>query len=155
MRHHRQATIIVDFMYELYHLYDEVALTKEEEKVPKKINTMPRKNHPSTTKNLNPPKYSLPELLTVQQSILPYNSPDWNGILSDKKSAQGFKYPAGGKILVQKGNNRWLRLPSKANIYPRQGKQVKINTKNITLSYAKKQNNVRGNTKQDLKQIRL
>jgi hypothetical protein len=32
MRHHRQATIIVDFMYELYHLYDEVALTKEKKK---------------------------------------------------------------------------------------------------------------------------
>jgi hypothetical protein len=59
-------------------------------------------------------------------------------ILADKESAQGFKYPAGGKILVQKRNNRWLCLPSKANTYLRQGKQVKININNITLSYAKK-----------------
>jgi hypothetical protein len=63
-------------MYELYHLYDEVALTKEEKKVPKKINTMPRRNHPYTTENLNHPEYSLLELLTVQRSILPYSSPD-------------------------------------------------------------------------------
>ena len=31
--------------------YDEIALTKEEKKIPKGINTVPRKNHPSTTKN--------------------------------------------------------------------------------------------------------
>jgi hypothetical protein len=43
-------------------------------------------------------------------------------ILADKESAQGFKYPAGGKILVQKRNNRWLCLPSKANTYLRQKK---------------------------------
>jgi hypothetical protein len=53
-------------MYELYHLYDEVALTEEEEKVPEKINTMPRRNHPSTTKNKNHSEYPLPNLLTVQ-----------------------------------------------------------------------------------------
>jgi hypothetical protein len=37
MRHHRQATITVDFMYELYHLYDEVALIKEEGKCRSKL----------------------------------------------------------------------------------------------------------------------
>ncbi len=113
MRHHRQATIIVDFMYELYHLYDEVALTKE--KAPKKINTMPRRNHPSTTKNLKHPEYSLPELLTVQRSILPYSSPDWNGILADKESAQGFKYPAGRENINSKTQQQVARLPSKAD----------------------------------------
>jgi hypothetical protein len=88
-------------MYELYHLYDEVALTKEKEST-RKINSVPTKNHPSTTKNLNHPEYSLLELLTVQRSILPYISPDWNGILADKESAQEFKYPAGGENISPK-----------------------------------------------------
>jgi hypothetical protein len=64
-------------------------------------------------------------------------------ILADKESAQGFKYPAGGKILVQKRNNRWLCLPSKANTYLRQHNTL----------LRRKKNKVRGNTKKDLKQL--
>ena len=60
-------------------------------------------------------------------------------ILTDKESAQGFKYPAGGKILVQKRNNRWLCLPSKANIYLRQGERVKVNNNKMAV-YSAQQN---------------
>ncbi len=155
MRHHRQATIIVDFMYELYHLYDEVALTKEEEKVPKKINTTPRRSHPSTTKNLNHPEYSLLELLTVQRSILPYSSPDWNGILADKESAQGFKYPAGRENISSKTQQQ-VALFAKQNKYISTSRKTSQNQhKQHNTLLREKKNNVRGNTKRDLKQIRL
>jgi hypothetical protein len=76
---------------------------------------MPRRNHPSTTKNLNHPKYSLPELLTVQRSILPYSSPDRNKILADKESTQEFKYPAGRENINSKTQQQVACLPSKAN----------------------------------------
>ena len=47
MRHHRQATIIVDIMYELYHLYDEVALTKEKESTKEyQFSTKKKTTHP-------------------------------------------------------------------------------------------------------------
>ncbi len=59
MRHHRQATIIVDFMYELYHLYDEVALTKEERKCQRKlIQCQEETTHPQL-RTKNHPEYSL------------------------------------------------------------------------------------------------
>ncbi len=46
MRHHRQATIIVDFMYELYHLYGEVALTRERKYQGKTSQYQERTTHP-------------------------------------------------------------------------------------------------------------
>jgi hypothetical protein len=55
MRHHRQATIIVDFMYELYHLYDEVALTKEKEST-KENQFSTNKKPPIYNKELKPPR---------------------------------------------------------------------------------------------------
>jgi hypothetical protein len=56
------------------------------------------------------------------------------------------------KILVQKRNNRWLCLPSKASIQVRQEKQIKTNSNKVTPSYPKKKNNVREKTNQDSKQ---
>jgi len=43
------------------------------------------------------------------------------------------------KILVQKRNNRWLCLPSKASIQVRQEEQVKVNNNKIAV-YSAQQN---------------
>ena len=56
--------------------YDEVALTKEEKKIPKGINTVPRKEPPIHNQELKPPRIFSAELLPVQQGTLPYSSPD-------------------------------------------------------------------------------
>jgi hypothetical protein len=56
-----------------------------------------------------------------------------------------------GKILVQKRNNRWLCLPSKASIQIRQEKQIKTNSNKVTPSYPKKEQCQR-NYHQDSKQ---
>ena len=130
--------IVWFYVWAISSAYDEVALTKEEEKVSRKNNTLPRKNHPSTTKNQNYPEYSLPELLTVQRSILPYIAQTDTWYWQIRKVRRDLNIQQEETIWVQKRNNRWLCLPSKANTYLRQGKQVKININNITLSYAKK-----------------
>ena len=103
--------------------YDEVALTKEEKKKPKELIQYQEKKPPIHNQELKPPRIFSAELLPVQQGTLPYSSPDWNKILADKESAQGFQ------ILVQKHNNRWLCLPSKASIRVRQEEQIKVKQK--------------------------
>jgi hypothetical protein len=137
MRHHRQATIIVDFMYELYHLYDEVALTKEEGKCRSKL-CDDKKKPPIHSQKLNHPEYSLLELLTVQRSLLPYSSPDWNKILADKGSAQGFKYPAERENISSKTQQQ-VALLAKQSKYIRRRERVKV--KNNTMAvYSTQQN---------------
>jgi hypothetical protein len=46
-----------------------------------------------------------------------------------------------GKIIVQKRNNRWLCLPSKASIQVRQEEQVKVNNNKIALYSAQQKQN--------------
>ena len=89
----------------------------------------------------------------MQRSILPYISPDWNGILADKESAQGFEYPAGGENISPKISTTDGSVCQAKQVYKYvKKKQIKTNSNKVTPSYPKKKNNVREKTNQDSKQ---
>jgi hypothetical protein len=104
------------YVWAISSAYDEVALTKEKEKVPRKINTVPRRNHPFITKNWNHPEYSLLNFSPVQRTYCPTTGQTETIHQQIRNVQTDLNILQEGQILVRKCLTRCLCSPNIINI---------------------------------------